>query len=580
MKKRYVLHTITGKLFLQLLLIFGCLLCLISLTQFGIMNVARTEMYDRMSSQADNYLNQLDESLVQIKRQQLSSLNDWDMINITVNYDSMSGYERRLALLALRERMGFFEIGFDIVEGARVYIPGIAYVITGSSVKRMTEEDEEAVRRFGSHTGQDIYMDEAGIYLLSVHQEVKSGSNSLRQLHVVQLSLKQIEKEIGQLVFGINSGAFFMGEDNEILFHNGENRELSSAIADNLREGGDGFQKIQEVRAGGKTYLCYMSESSQFGTFVQYTQQDIVMREISKYQKWLLVVWTCTLAAVLVIMLFLRKQIHRPIRTLLEAFEKVKKGDFGERIYYEGKDEFQSLYGGFNEMQEQMQGLIEGLAEQKSLTENAQLKQLQAQITPHFLYNSFFVLSRRIKREDYEGASQLAELLGDYFRFVTKNASDDIALREEVEHARCYAQIQGSRFRKRIEVQFPELPEKYADIQVPRLIVQPLLENSFGHGLEDKIADGLLRVRFAENEMRFAIVVEDNGDMVSEEAISDMNRRLQDNAEGETTGIVNIHRRLQIYFKGEAGLSVERSGLGGVKVSIVMNKKAILQVDE
>ncbi|WP_251205779.1 hypothetical protein [Acetatifactor aquisgranensis] len=104
MKKRYVLHTITGKLFLQLLLIFGCLLCLISLTQFGIMNVARTEMYDRMSSQADNYLNQLDESLVQIKRQQLSSLNDWDMINITVNYDSMSGYERRLALLALRER--------------------------------------------------------------------------------------------------------------------------------------------------------------------------------------------------------------------------------------------------------------------------------------------------------------------------------------------------------------------------------------------------------------------------------------------------------------------------------------------
>ncbi len=141
MKKRYVLHTITGKLFLQLLLIFGCLLCLISLTQFGIMNVARTEMYDRMSSQADNYLNQLDESLVQIKRQQLSSLNDWDMINITVNYDSMSGYERRLTLLALRERMGFFEIGFDIVEGARVYIPGIAYVITGSSVKRMTEED-------------------------------------------------------------------------------------------------------------------------------------------------------------------------------------------------------------------------------------------------------------------------------------------------------------------------------------------------------------------------------------------------------------------------------------------------------
>ena len=159
MKKRYAIHTITGKLFLQLLFIFGCLLCLISLTQFGIMKVARTEIYDRMSNQADHYLDKLDESLVQIRRQQLSSLNDWDMINITVNYDSMSGYERRLALLALRERMGFFEIGFDIVEDARVYIPGIDYVITGSSVKRMTEEDADIVEKSAGNTDREIHMD-------------------------------------------------------------------------------------------------------------------------------------------------------------------------------------------------------------------------------------------------------------------------------------------------------------------------------------------------------------------------------------------------------------------------------------
>lgn len=580
MKKRYAIHTITGKLFLQLLFIFGCLLCLISLTQFGIMKVARTEIYDRMSNQADHYLDKLDESLVQIRRQQLSSLNDWDMINITVNYDSMSGYERRLALLALRERMGFFEIGFDIVEDARVYIPGIDYVITGSSVKRMTEEDADIVEKSAGNTDREIHMDGTGVYMLSVHQEVRNGNNSLRQLHVVELAPKQIEKEIRQLVFGLDSGAFFMGEDREIRFHNGEDRELSFAIAKSLKEGRDGLQKIQEVRVDGKTYLSYVSESRQFGTFVQYMQQDTVMREISKYRKWLLAVWICTLAAVLAIMLFLRKQIHRPVRTLLEAFEKVKTGAFGERIYYEGKDEFQSLYSGFNEMQEQMQGLIEGLAEQKNLTKNAQLKQLQAQITPHFLYNSFFVLSRRIKREDYEGASRFAELLGDYFRFVTKNASDDTTLQEEVEHARCYAQIQGSRFRRRIQVQFPELPEKYAQIRVPRLIVQPLLENAFGHGLEDKVTDGILRVDFAESDDCFAIVVEDNGDMASGETIEGMERRLRESADGETTGIVNIHRRLQLYFKGGAGLQVERSGLGGVKIGIVIDKKAMPQTQE
>ena len=119
-------------------------------------------------------------------------------------------------------------------------------------------------------------------------------------------------------------------------------------------------------------------------------------------------------------------------------------------IRHEGQDEFGQLYDGFNRMKERIGKLIDEVYVQTSLAQRAQLKQLQAQINPHFLYNSFFILSRRIKRGDYDNAVEIAEHLGDYFRFLTRNESDYIPLRREVEHAQSYAAVQAARFVDRI----------------------------------------------------------------------------------------------------------------------------------
>ena len=267
---------------------------------------------------------------------------------------------------------------------------------------------------------------------------------------------------------------------------------------------------------------------------------------------------------------YMKHYIHRPIRILMNAFDETKSSGFNSRIHHEGVDEFTQLYDGFNQMQERMGNLVEEVYVQKALVQSAQLKQLQAQINPHFLYNSFFILSRRIKREDYENAQVLAQHLGEYFQFLTRNESDSIPLKKEVDHAQCYTKIQTTRFAGRIYAEFEKLPEEAAGILVPRLILQPLLENVFGHGLYNKLENGVVQVSYEQKDGKIVVIIEDNGEELTDEVLASLQKRLPAEDNGEITGMVNIHKRLQYYFKGKGGLVLSRSKLGGLKVEVVI----------
>ena len=99
----------------------------------------------------------------------------------------------------------------------------------------------------------------------------------------------------------------------------------------------------------------------------------------------------------------------------------MKEGNLNQHIYRNTEDEFSYVYSGFNDMEDRLKHLIDEVYIQTNLAQRAQLKQLQAQINPHFLYNSFFTLSRRIKRQDYENAEEFAKHLGNYFRYLTRS---------------------------------------------------------------------------------------------------------------------------------------------------------------
>lgn len=262
------------------------------------------------------------------------------------------------------------------------------------------------------------------------------------------------------------------------------------------------------------------------------------------------------------------------MKDLVAAFRKVEEGDFYVHLEPKGQNDFGYLYQAFNHMTEELQSSIDKIYNQKMLIQKMELKQLQAQINPHFLYNSYFLLHRLIKKEDYEKAVLLSKEMGNYFRFITRSGRDIVNLEEENGHARIYAQLQGMRFEGRIKVFYEELPEKYKKVQVPRLIIQPILENAFGHGLENKEENGILRISWGEktDKNSISVFIEDNGDELSEEELTEMQNTLEEQQKDmelqEVTGLFNINRRLKIFYGSQYGLYFSRSELGGLCVEI------------
>src|SRR5690606_29262293 len=130
------------------------------------------------------------------------------------------------------------------------------------------------------------------------------------------------------------------------------------------------------------------------------------------------------------------------------------------------------------------------------------------------------------KVEDVEKIEQFTIMLGEYFRFITRDSNDLVTLYEETKHSRVYTNIQELRFSRRIKVQFAELPKEIQGVKVPRLIIQPIIENAYKHSLENMAEGGLLRVTFEGDEKAIFIIVEDNNADLSDERLKELQQRI------------------------------------------------------
>nr|WP_285889325.1 histidine kinase [Neobacillus niacini] len=216
-------------------------------------------------------------------------------------------------------------------------------------------------------------------------------------------------------------------------------------------------------------------------------------------------------------------------------------------------------------MTEKLERLIQEIYLQKLHLYQAELKQLQAQINPHFLYNSFFILHRMIKYKHAEAAT-FSINLGHYFKYITRNSDEKVPLHEEYKHTIAYLEIQKLRFSNRLSVFVDPLTREFKEIKVPRLILQPIVENAFEHGIQDKISDAALSISFITEGDILSICIEDNGD-ITQQVIDDLTESL-DTDKMQITGLINVHKRLQMNFGKASGLTFEMGKDNGLKVLI------------
>lgn len=562
-------QSLQQKLAMVFAVIIVCIMLIMLLLYTRTVNVIRQETYEKMHSQAEYYQNIFDMEIQGELDLQLEFFNNRKLPFLASPVIGLEPYEEREALLNVQERIRTITEASSFTKSGVLYIPGTNYYVSSSTVRRMSDADWEDMDRYLENRDISLQFDGEDFYSVRTGETGNLITENPNYVFVLFFSGSRIEENLALLNASSKGGAFIYNEKEDVVLESASVDCTGRQILEYLERNDSGsYKSVQRLKVEGRAYLVFVGKEGTMGVFVQYAEEASLMKDIRQFLYYYMVFLAIMIGMSVAFILYTRSVVHRPLNTLVQAFERLKEGNLKEHIYHGKKDEFSYLYQAFNDMEDRLENLIDQVYVQKNLAQRAELKQLQTQINPHFLYNSFFILSRRIKRQDFEKAEALAMHLSDYFKYLTRNGADFIPLRKEMEHAGSYAAIQQDRFSSRLQIIFEALPEAYGELPVPRLIVQPLLENSFEHGLENKESGGILKVGYQAEADRLLICVEDNGEAADEDVVRRMRESLEAEDLNEITGLVNIHRRLKIFFHGNGGLLIDRSASGGISITI------------
>lgn len=522
-----------------------------------------------MIAQVTFYMEKLEDEIKRIKFLQNVCMSDDNLNQLVFIPNTMNNFEKSQAALRLRDRLIAIKNSSNYIKDVKASIPEQGFILTANQGVTFTSDIKPDIlsASYMSPKSQMLYWQ--GDFYLSNFYESTYRDRILYWLDI-SFSREIFNNDLKQFNTFNDSMSMLYNPSEEILLLNGAT-DLDEVLKDSLEKQLDHAKSgSYRITFNQKRYYGFYYTSDYLGlTLARYIPEAEVQSPVKSYQIWLWVYLAMSLVIIFLFSVSIYRFIHKPLNMLLESFKKVESGNLSINIEHRHNDEFRHLYHSFNKMTENLGTLIDQAYKQKILMQNAELKQMQAQINPHFLYNSFFILYSIAKAEDYDTVLMFLQELGNYFKYITRNAEDEVWLCKEVEHARTYANIQALRFSNRIAIQFDEVPEKFCHFPVPRLIIQPIIENSFKYGLENKASEGFLRISFAESDGFLQLIAEDNGSGMNSYELYALRETLYDKEHlTEATGIVNIHRRLQLKFGENSGLSVTNSELGGLKVII------------
>jgi two-component system, sensor histidine kinase YesM len=524
-------------------------------------------------AQVSFYLQGLEKEIERIKILQYDCLNDEYLNKLAIRWEILSGYERKESMRMLEGRLSTIKNSSIYIKNVSVHILPIERTIsTNNGLDDIDIERYESIRVPNNIKGAQIISFKGGLYLSTSKQNYLPDNWPLYLIEI-ELDKEALRNALVQFNTYSESGSVLLNQlENDIITRDPYSNNILSnehTIANLIKEDSSG---MEFVKINNQGYYIVHSKSGYLNmALYRYIPEEFVLKPLQNFYVW---VWVFSIVIVLIMLIYslsAYKFLHKPMLELVSAFHKVESGDLQVSIDHDSGNEFGYLYKRFNDMVKNLNMLINQVYNQKILMQRAELKQLQSQINPHFLYNSLFMINTMARIGD-DNLITFTKHLGEYFRFVTRNSSDNICLADEINHARVYTQIQLMRFSKRLQVEFAELPERYNKLNVPRLILQPVIENAFEHGIEKKKSNGLLRISFEGNEEELNIIVEDNGEGITDAVIENLQQKLDYSGdELETTGIINIHRRIRLVFGDESGIQVSRSELGGIMVIVKIN---------
>lgn len=258
------------------------------------------------------------------------------------------------------------------------------------------------------------------------------------------------------------------------------------------------------------------------------------------------------------------------ILALSETVKKIQQGYLTEHCIVDSYDEIGDLQVNINEMIEQIKHLLSEQYNMGLQLKNSELSLLQTQINPHFLYNTLNLIKWTAQAKTPEEVSDIVDMLSNFYRISLSNGLDIISVRDELTHVSLYVQLQNKRFNNSIDLQIHADPDVY-DLHILKLLLQPLVENSIVHGLQNK--PGSIVMNISKKTEHLVINITDNGSGITSEKLSKIKLHQElglNTSSSSGYGLVNIYERIKNYYGENGGFYISSQENEGTTVELVL----------
>ena len=391
----------------------------------------------------------------------------------------------------------------------------------------------------------------------SYHADLEPVESAGQENYLFHLSrrlidYKDIDKTLGTVVLSLNedvlkdaamsgvSDRVFICQD-EVVVSGPDNSYIGMQVQDLSTEKYYVINRIHE-KTGWKVYEYYPLKS-----YMDTLAEQIVYEFL----------FACAVIAVLIIMAYyLSAPLVKSVNRVVHAMNVAESGDFSVRIEEDAAMpvELNRISRGFNEMVEHIDGLMGQVKASAVEQKNAELQALEAQIDPHFLYNTLDTINWKAIEKGEMDISEMIGALSDILRYSVKNAGEEVTIRRELGWLMQYVLLQQEKIGKKVKVQI-EVPENLKDIKIHKLMLQPFIENGIKYGFRGREGECSLLIHMEKEQEMLHIIIEDNGWGMTPETLNKLND--EDADMGEHMGIDNIRKRLKLYYSDEAGIYFE-----------------------
>lgn len=542
-----------------------------------------SQLYDTVKQENVNLVNRVDSSM-EVYLRNIMKLSDTIYYGIIKNANlSEDSIGEKLTLLYNNNKEQVSNIALISKEGEPISV-----VPAARFRKNFKAEDEEWFVNALNKT-ENIHFtlphvqkmfekgDNSYNWVISMSRavEITVGGSTEQAVLLIEMAYQGLEEVLDEVTLGNGGYIYLMDSKGDIIWHPKFELIASGRVKENnLVAAGYDDGSREEIFNGTRQTVVTKTVGYTGWKLVGVIKGTGISLNMLKTRLFIVFVILLIIFIVILINSYISFRVTNPIRELEKSVKELEEGNLDADIYMGGSYEVQHLGKSVQDMKFRIKGLMQDIVNEHEEKRKSEFDSLQAQINPHFLYNTLDIIVWQIENEKQSEAVHTVTALARFFRLSLGKGKNIVTVRDEIDHVKNYLMIQHMRFKNKFDYEF-DIAEDVLELPSLKLMLQPLVENAIYHGMEFMDGDGMIMVKAWRKEDELYLSVADNGLGMTEDKVEMIltGKSTSGNGRGSGIGVKNVNERIKLYFGEAYGLTIDSEPDEGTTVIIHLPAK-------